>query len=306
MRLLDRPFLAFLASLACFALDGAMAAGPIRIDPENPRYFEWKGLATVLVASGEHFGSVINADFDFTRYLATIRAAGLNHTRLFLGDYVEGPGDFGIIDNPLVPAAGRFLAPWARSDQPGFARGGPKFDLNRRAPAYFDRLHAFFRQAEADGIVVEAVLFFVGPNWNNAPLHPRNNINIDGTTPITAKQYLSLVNGNVLKYQEADRRKLVRESNRYDHLVWNLCNEPWFDNQEAPGFVSQPHRAVKAVLAGSPSGSSTRSCACRSVTSWAWTSRTRAPSSHRKTSPGISPPCPSSMSTTTPTPRPCP
>ena len=90
------------------------------------------------------------------------------------------------------------------------------------------------------------MLFFVGPNWNNSPLHPRNNINIDGTTLITAKQYLSLVNGNVLKYQEAYCRKLVRKLNRYDHLVWNLCNEPWFDNQEVPGFVSQPHRAVKA------------------------------------------------------------
>ena len=43
MRLLDRPFLAFLASLACFALDGAMAAGPIRYPSGEPPLFRVEG-----------------------------------------------------------------------------------------------------------------------------------------------------------------------------------------------------------------------------------------------------------------------
>jgi hypothetical protein len=219
---------------------------PIAIHPDNPRYFIWKGEPTVLVASGEHFGSVINPDFDYKRYLETVRAVGLNHTRLFLGDYVEGAGAFGIVDNTLAPAPGRFLAPWARSEAPGFALGGNKFDLDRWDPAYFKRLHGFMREAFAREIVVEAVLFFVGPGWNNAPLNSRNNVN--NTTRIDARKYLSLDNGNVLARQESYCRKLVRELNGYDNLFFNLCNEPWFDNQERPGFVSQPPVEVKAWL----------------------------------------------------------
>ncbi|MFO0889046.1 MAG: carbohydrate binding domain-containing protein [Isosphaeraceae bacterium] len=255
--------LSMLALLA-FPTFEAGAEDPIRIHPENPRYFQWKGRATVLVAASEHYGSVVNAGFDFTKYLAAVRAAGLNHTRVFLGDYVEAPKSFGIIDNSLAAAPGKLLAPWARSDRPGFALGGMKFDLDRWDPVYFERLHAFFRRAEAEGIVVEAVLFFVGPGWDTAPLNPRNNVN--GTTPITATQYLSLDNGNILRYQEAYCRKLVRELNRYDHLVWNLCNEPWFYNQELPGFASQPPRAVKAWI--------------RRVSEWVIDEESRLPKRH--------------------------
>lgn len=219
---------------------------PIGICPTNPRYFEWRGHATVLVASGEHYGSVVNPDFDFIKYLDTIQAAGLNHTRLFLGDYVEGADSFGIVSNPLVPLPGRFLAPWVRSATPGFARGGNKFDLDHWNPDYFRRLHAFFDEAERRGIVVEAVLFFVGPGYEFSPFNPANNVN--GTTPIDAKRYLSLNSGNVLGRQEQYARKLVSELNRYPNVIFNLCNEPWFYNQEKPGFASPPPRETKAWI----------------------------------------------------------
>lgn len=216
---------------------------PLSLHPDNPRYFLWRGRPTLLVASGEHYGSVVNPDFDYERYLATISAAGLNHTRLFLGDYVEGQGAFGIVNDTVAPAPGRFLAPWARSREPGFALGGNKFDLDRWDPAYFERLHAFMQEASRRDIVVEAVLFFVGPGWEQAPLNPRNNVN--KTADVGAKGYLSLGGGSVLERQEAYARKLVAELNRYDNVFFNLCNEPWFYNQEWPGFVSQPPAAVK-------------------------------------------------------------
>ncbi len=219
---------------------------PIRLHPENPRYFEWQGRPTVLVASGEHYGAVVNPDFDFRKYLSTLESAGLNHTRLFLGDYVEGPGSFGILNNTLAPAEGRLLAPWARSSTPGFARGGNKFDLDRWDPAYFRRLHAFFEEANRRRIVVEVVLFFVGPGYAFAPLNPQNNVN--GTTPIDGVRYLSLDNGNVLSRQESYCRKLVRELNPYPNLIFNVCNEPWFYNQEKEGFASQPPESVKAWI----------------------------------------------------------
>jgi hypothetical protein len=43
--------------------------GPIRLHPDNPRYFLWRGKPTVLITSGEHYGAVMNLDFDYVRYL---------------------------------------------------------------------------------------------------------------------------------------------------------------------------------------------------------------------------------------------
>jgi hypothetical protein len=242
-----------LLTTSLLLLGGIVAAGvaqsqdnPIRLYPGNPHYFDWQGRATVLIASGEHYGSVVNPDFDYHKYLAEVQAVGLNHTRVFLGDYVEGPDSFGMMENPLAPARGRFLAPWARSTTPGFALGGNKFDLDKWDPNYFERLHTFFAEANRRGIVVEAVLFFVGPGYDFAPLNPKNNVN--STTPIDGKRYLNLDNGNVLARQEQYCRKLVHELNRYPNLIFNLCNEPWFFNQENSGFASQPPAEVKAWI----------------------------------------------------------
>lgn len=239
-------------------------AEPIRIHPRNPRHFEWKGRPVVLVASGEHYGSVINADFDFRKYLATIRAAGLNHARLFLGDYVEEPEAFGVTENILSPAEGRHLSPWERSEVPGYARGGNKFDLDRWSAPFFERLHAFFREAEAQGIVVEGVLFNIGPCWTSAPMNERNNIN--HTTPIDARRARTLDSGSVLSRQEAYCRKLVRELNPYDGLIFNLCNEPWFENGEVDSFVTQPPAATKAWI--------------RRVSEWVVDEESRLPKKH--------------------------
>ncbi len=224
----------------------ANAAEVIRIHPENPRYFEWRGQPMVLVAAGEHYGAVINPDFDYHRYLRTIAADGLNHTRVFLGSYVEWPQAFGITDNPLAPATGCFLAPWARSAIPGYSLGGNKFDLDHWDEAYFARLHAYLDEADRLGIVVEAVLFFVGPGWEHLPMNPRNNVN--ATDDVGAMRYLTLDNGNLLARQETYARKLVHELNRHGNVLINLCNEPWFYNQDRPGFAAQPPAGTKAWI----------------------------------------------------------
>ncbi len=233
-------------SLPANAASGAPSAVWLRVHPENPRYFLWQDRATVLVGSGEHYGAVMNADFDYPKYLATVQRDGLNHTRIFLGDYVERAGAFGIVEDTIAPAPGRLLVPWARSDTPGYVGGGNKFDLDRWDPAFFARLHAFMREAARREIVVEVVLFFVGPGWADSPLNPNNNVN--RTTVIDSRRYLTLANGNLLARQEAYCRKIVRELQPYGNLYYNLCNEPWFYNQEKPGFASQPPVAVKAWI----------------------------------------------------------
>jgi hypothetical protein len=148
--------------------------------PSNTHYFLFRGKPTVLVTSGEHYGSVINADFNYDRYLDELKRNHLNLTRIWVGPYREVPGDFKILNNTLAPRAYRFIAPWPRSGTPGGADGGNRFDLDQWNPAYFARLHDFIHQSSLRGIVVEVNLFcpyYQQSMWAVSPLNPANNVN---------------------------------------------------------------------------------------------------------------------------------
>ena len=84
-------------SLICFALWvgflHAQNEQPIRLHPENPHYFLYRGKAIALVSSAEHYGAVINGDFDYHRYLRALAAAGMNYTRLFGGVLCGSAGE---------------------------------------------------------------------------------------------------------------------------------------------------------------------------------------------------------------------
>src|SRR5258705_11885200 len=105
-------------TLPVFIWAVSVQAEPISLHSENSHYFSFHGKSTVLITSGEHYGAVLNLDFDFTRYLDTLRKDGLNLTRTFSGAYCEPSGAFNIANNTLAPARDRFLATWARSDTP--------------------------------------------------------------------------------------------------------------------------------------------------------------------------------------------
>ena len=80
---------------------------PIRLHPANPHYFLFRGKVVALITSGEHYGAVLNLDFDYHRYLAALAADELNYTRLFGGSYLEVPAkSFGILRNDLAPEPG--------------------------------------------------------------------------------------------------------------------------------------------------------------------------------------------------------
>jgi len=159
----------------------ATAAEALKLHPDNPHYFLFRGQPTILITSGEHYGAVLNLDFDYVKYLDTLAKDQLNLTRMFTGGaYVEPAGAFNIARNTLAPARERFLAPWARSDTPGYAGGGNRFDLTRWNDAYFQRLRDFVAQASKRGIVVEVNLFcpmYEEAQWVLSPFHANNNIN---------------------------------------------------------------------------------------------------------------------------------
>src|SRR3954471_21655482 len=148
-----------LASLSC-ALLLAPAADhrPLALHPANSHYFLFRGKPAVLVTSAEHYGAVLNREFDYVKYLDELHAHELNLTRTFTGVYCEDVRSFGITRNTLAPATGKLICPWARSATPGYAGGGNKFDLTKWDDAYFQRLKTFLAQAGKRGIVVELVL----------------------------------------------------------------------------------------------------------------------------------------------------
>jgi hypothetical protein len=211
------------------AVAGAAVHPPLALHPDNPRYFLFRGKPTVLVTSGEHYGAVLNLDFDYVRYLDALAKDGLNLTRLFSGTYREVPSSFGITDNTLAPKGGRYVAPWARGIEPGDFDGGMKFDLSRWDESYFRRLRDFMAEAQRRGVVVEMNLFcpfYEEVLWEASPMNARNNVNGVGRAP--RDEVYTLEHADLTAVQEAVVRKLVSELNAFDNLYFEVANEPYF------------------------------------------------------------------------------
>ncbi|MGO9108613.1 MAG: alpha/beta hydrolase family protein [Thermoguttaceae bacterium] len=219
---------------------------PISLHPDNPHYLLFRGRPTLLIGSTEHYGAVLNLDFDYVRYLDELKAEGLNLTRTFSGVYCEDDQSFQIKHNTLAPARGRLIAPWARSTMPGNADGGNKFDLDRWDEAYFRRLKDFLTQAGRRGIVVEMVLFcpfYEDRMWNLSPMNARNNVRGLGAMPRT--EVWTLKHPEMLALHEALVARICAELKDCDNLYYEVCNEPYF------GGVTQAwqDRIVAAIAA---------------------------------------------------------
>ncbi len=218
---------------------------PLALHPDNSHYFLFRGKPAMLITSGEHYGAVLNLDFDYTRYLDELQAHGLNLTRTWVGSYREIPSSFGITGNTLAPLPGRYVCPWARSAEPGNFDGGAKFDLNRWDEIYFSRLRDFMTQASSRGVVVELNLFC--PNYNDSlwlasPMHTGNNINSVGNCP--ADEPYTLKHPELQAVQEALVRKAVAELRDFDNLYYEVCNEPYFGGVT----VEWQHRIADVIV----------------------------------------------------------
>lgn len=193
----------------------------MQVSKSFPGYLELNGTPRLLVGSGEHYGALLNIDFNYRTYFATLAGYGLNQTRVFAGTYREAPGHFNIASNTLAPAPGRFISPWIETND-------GRFDLNRFNPAYFDRLHDLMEHAERAGVVVELTLFcfwYSDDHWRLSPMHPQRNT--AGIGP-EDRDLVFTVGGNPLfAYQEALVDRLAAELAPYDNLILEVCNEPY-------------------------------------------------------------------------------
>jgi len=231
--------------LAASSSQAAQEPKPIALHPENPHYFLWRDKPTILITSGEHYGALLNLDFNYIPYFDELQSKELNHTRIFSGTYREIPSSFGVTDNPLAPEPNRYLSPWARSEQPGYFDGGHKFDLTQWDSAYFNRLIDLMRSAQERDIVVELTLFCVmyrEERWKACPMNAANNVNRTGDCP--RDEIFTLKHPDLLEVQLAFVKKVIRELRDFDNLYYEVCNEPY----QRPTEMAWQHRIVEIIV----------------------------------------------------------
>lgn len=217
----------------------AQAAGPLRVHPENPRYFTDDSGAAVYL-TGSHTWSNLQDQgatepvpaFDFDRYLDFLQRHHHNFIRLWAWEQTrwapwsdgkgKDPHDWFIEPNP-----------YARTG-PGTARDGKrKFDLTRFDPVYFDRLRDRVHKAHNRGIYVSIMLFqgwssakgwYGGRPWLGHPYHAENNVQgFDGNPASDAGPDLN--NPHVRQHQATYLRKVVDTVNDLDNVLYEVTNE---------------------------------------------------------------------------------
>jgi len=228
-----------------------MSNNTFRLHPENPHYFLYRGRPRVLITATEHYGAVINRNFDYARYLedAADKAATLSRCFLLFRELEGVPLN---PHSPCKPLPGEYVAPFLRTG-PGFAGDGyPKFDLDQWDPEYFARLHGFLSDAARRDVVVELTLFsntYSDAVWNLNPFNTRNNVN--GVGDIAWQDYNSMRDATLFARQVAYVRKIVAEVNAYDNFYFEICNEP-FGNQSgghvSVGEVEAWSNAIRRVI----------------------------------------------------------
>lgn len=226
---------------ALLAACSSAAAEPIRLHPENPHYFYFRGKPTVLVTSADHYGSAINRPYNYRKSLDTLAAAGLNHARLFVGPYREPEGTFGIQHNMLAPAEQDYVAPWVRHAASG------KYDLSKFNPEYFERIADYVHYAGTLGIVVEVTLFTAYYNdqiWRLSPLHPDNSLQSYGKG-LRSDEVLALKDAALQNVIRSLTIEVVRRLREADNVYFEICNEPY-----AHGVTHAWQRDIATVIAG--------------------------------------------------------
>ena len=199
----------------------------IRVSETNPHYYSYRGKELLLLTSGEHYGAVINSKFDYKQYLNTLADYGLNYTRIYPGAVALIPGLRR--ENDTLAPGPDLIAPWPRSNVPGYIGGGNKFDLDSWDENFFARLNDFLSYANQKDIIVE-ICFFNSQHFDTyaySPLHKDSNIQGIGVDNFVEFETLfddALVSAQ-LKYME----KIMTETNKFNNIIYEFVDEPTLD-----------------------------------------------------------------------------
>jgi len=213
------------------------AAGPLRVHPENPRYFT-DGSGRAVYLTGAHtWANLVDIGpedpppaFDFDAYLDFLERHHHNFVRLWTWEPVTW-NTKGNRQNALHTAAPQ---PYARTGPGNALDGKPKFDLTKYDPEYFRRLRRRVEAAGERGIYVSVMLFegwamqFSPGAWAGHPYHAPNNVNgIDGDADRDGNglEIYTLAVPAVTARQEAYVRKVIDTVGDLDNVLWEISNE---------------------------------------------------------------------------------
>ena len=197
----------------------------IRLHPDNSKVFDFRGTPRVLVTATEHYGAVLNRPFRYARYLADMAEKGITVTRLFVL-FRELQSTI----NPYStckPESTDYISPFPRTGAGVACDGQPKYDLTQWNPEFFARLDGFMSLAAEYGIIVEITLLsntYDNSVWALNPLHPANNLS--GLEDIPWPDYMSMRHAQLFALQCAHVQKIVEVTNRFDNVIYEICNEP--------------------------------------------------------------------------------
>jgi len=93
--------------------------------------------------------------------------------------------------------------------------------------------------------MVEVTLFssiYAPMFWERCPFYLLNNVNGVGDLP--HRRVNTLYNGRLQEFQEAFVRRLVKELNAFDHIFYEVQNEPWADNPCLVAYVNEEDEQV--------------------------------------------------------------
>ena len=221
------------------------AKGPLRIHPENPRYFT-DGSGKAIYLTGSHTWANFQergvegqtSDFDYERYLDFMQKLGHNFMRMWRWEHAQWmqfvPKDTLIRYEPMA---------YMRTGPGEAIDGKPKFDLTQFNQVYFDRLRERVVAAGKRGIYVSVMLFQgfsveqkgtkgvdpkKGNAWDGHPYNLNNNINgIDGDINNDGEgdEIHTLENPKIIILQEAYIRKVIDTLSDLDNVLWEISNE---------------------------------------------------------------------------------
>jgi len=242
--------LAALFGAAAFVAGTVSTADPLRVHPDNPRYFtDGSGKAVYLTGSHtwasrqERGVEGETPDFDYDEYLDFLDRNGHNFIRLWAWEHAQWM-QFVSRRTPI-----RYdPLPYPRTGPGAALDGKPKFDVTQFDEAYFDRLHARVFAARQRGIYVAVMLFQgfsveqkgtkgvdpeKGNAWEGHPFHAANNINAvngdaDGDGEGTEVHTLKIP--TITALQEAYVQKVIDTLGDLDNVLWEISNESHRDS----------------------------------------------------------------------------
>ncbi len=239
--------------------------GPLRVSPENPRYFA-DASGDIVYLTGSHTWSNLQdngngyppPEFNYTAYLDFLKANNHNFFRLWSWEQSRWTVETTDDNYWFYPM------PFQRTG-PGTAIDGQlRFDLTRFNQAYFDRMRARIIAARDRGIYVSIMLFDgwsiesskggLAENnpWKGHPFNKNNNINGINGDPNGDNSGLevhTLAIPAVTNLQKAYVRKVIDTVNDLDNVLYEISNE---SDGGSTAWQYEMIRYIKEYEAGKP------------------------------------------------------